>query len=128
MGHEIREWLRDAQNFLCECGARPFEGGMGNWRWNGRCWEHYHGYSIGYVPTKYNPKGGMSKMKHKKSIMGPGLTEMELRKAENGLFIQLSPSGLLLTSRRRVVENMEEAISFISEVLHEWYSIKEERE
>ena len=67
-------------------------------------------------------------MKHKESIMGPGLTEMELRKAENGLFIQLSPSGLLLTSRRRVVENMEEAISFISEVLHEWYPIKEEKE
>ena len=67
-------------------------------------------------------------MKHKKSIIGPEVTEMELRKAENGLFIQLSPSGLLLTSRRRVVENMEEAISFISEVLHEWYSIKEEKE
>ena len=64
-------------------------------------------------------------MKHRKSILGPGLTEIELRKAENGLFIQLSPSGLLFTPRRRVVESMEEAISFISEVLHEWYSIKE---
>ena len=64
-------------------------------------------------------------MKHKKSIIGPEVTEMELRKAENGLFIQLSSSGMFCFPRRRVVESMEEAISFISEVLHEWYSIKD---
>ena len=64
-------------------------------------------------------------MEHKKSVMGPEVTEMELRKAENGLFIQLSSSGVLYFPRRRVVESMEEAISFISEVLHEWYSIKD---
>ena len=66
-------------------------------------------------------------MKHKKSIMGPGLTEMELRTAENGLFIQLSPSGVFFTPRRRIVESMEEAVNYISEVLHEWYSIKEKK-
>lgn len=45
---EVRLWLEDAKNWVCECGAVG-AGAAADWRWNGNAWEHHHGYPIGHV-------------------------------------------------------------------------------
>ena len=50
--------LASAKNWICtglNCGKRPFEGGMVHWRWDGKNWQHYHGYSVGYLTCEYKP-------------------------------------------------------------------------
>ena len=38
--------------WLCECGA-SLDQMDANWRCAGAYWEHYHGYPIGHVRTKF---------------------------------------------------------------------------
>lgn len=46
----IGQHLREASNWLCECGERAHC--SEKWRWNGTNWEHHHGYPIGHVEAK----------------------------------------------------------------------------
>jgi hypothetical protein len=45
------QWAKEADEWVCECGARAFATSP-DWRWNGRDWEHSHGYPIGHVVAK----------------------------------------------------------------------------
>lgn len=40
-----------AEAWVCECGARC-NAFSGEWRWDGKNWQHWHGYPIGHVIAK----------------------------------------------------------------------------
>lgn len=48
----------DPTEWLCDCGQRcdPM---AAEWRWNGRDWEHHHGYPVGHVTATRAPAAGM---------------------------------------------------------------------
>jgi hypothetical protein len=50
-------WLRvySADDWICECGQRS-NPASSDWRFNGEAWEHYHGYPIGHVIAKREPR------------------------------------------------------------------------
>lgn len=50
----LHEVLSTAPEWLCDCGQRA-DAGSPHWRWNGRDWEHYHGYVIGHVAARHQP-------------------------------------------------------------------------
>lgn len=36
------------EEWICECGEK-LDITNGKWRWDGKNWQHYHGYPIGHV-------------------------------------------------------------------------------
>ena len=50
----LRKHFDQAPEWLCDCGERcaPMSP---HWRWDGRNWEHYHGYPIGHVTATRSP-------------------------------------------------------------------------
>jgi hypothetical protein len=47
----FKEWANEAHEWVCECGARC-NLLSGDWRFNGKDWEHSHGYPLGHVAAK----------------------------------------------------------------------------
>ncbi len=41
----------EPSEWVCECGQKCVPNAA-DWRWNGRQWEHHHGYPIGYVQAQ----------------------------------------------------------------------------
>jgi len=56
----LKDHLEKAKDWICECGMRgcPLDS---SWRFNGKDWEHSHGYPIGHVTAKLQPKQDMTK-------------------------------------------------------------------
>src|SRR3990167_1917554 len=51
---EMRSTPNAVSDWLCDCGQRG-NAASPDWRWNGRTWEHHHGYPIGHVATERKP-------------------------------------------------------------------------
>ncbi len=43
------------EKWICECGAR-LDPVSSEWRFDGRNWQHYHGYPIGHVIVEPQPE------------------------------------------------------------------------
>ena len=56
----LKDHFEKAKDWICECGMRgcPLDS---SWRFNGKDWEHSHGYPIGHVTAKLQPKQDMTK-------------------------------------------------------------------
>jgi hypothetical protein len=50
----MRKAFDEAPEWLCDCGQRCVPTAA-DWRWNGRDWEHHHGYPIGHVTATRSP-------------------------------------------------------------------------
>lgn len=43
----------ELEKWICpKCGLSASDGKLGDWRFNGRAWEHYHGYPLGHVTAE----------------------------------------------------------------------------
>jgi len=50
--NSLLTWLHDAKNFQCPECKSFVDPVSSDWRWNGKTWEHYHGYPIGHIPCQ----------------------------------------------------------------------------
>lgn len=53
-GGTLFQWINESREWVCECGETCVPC-SGDWRWNGRAWEHSHGYPIGHVAAERKP-------------------------------------------------------------------------
>lgn len=51
---ELLAHLERATEWLCECGERG-NACSSKWRFNGKDWEHHHGYPMGHVEAAHSP-------------------------------------------------------------------------